>query len=65
MILGTMALNFISRPDFIAYNIKDRDSLPVKLTTKLFGATKFSWTSRSQDDLDAAHGFGEYAIFEK
>ena len=65
MILGTMALNFISRPDFIAYNIKDRDSLPVKLTTKLFGATKFSWTSRSQNDLDAAHGFGEYAIFEK
>lgn len=65
MILCTMALNVISRPDFIAYNIKDRKSLPVKLTTKLFGATKFSWTARSQEEINTAHSFGESAIFEK
>lgn len=64
-VLSCMALNAISRPDFIAYNQKDRASLPVRLTTRLYGATKFVWTVDRRSQLDDAHRLGECAIFEK
>ena len=62
--LTAMALNFIAKPDFIAYNKADRDSLPVRITTGLWGATKFVWTVKSQEELQKAHEMGEYPIFE-
>ena len=64
IILTCMALNCVARPDFIAYNIKDRASLPVKLTTKLYRAPRFIWTARSKEDYDLAHQLGEHPIFE-
>ena len=64
IILTCMAFNFLARPDFIAYNIEDRDSLPVKLSTKLYGAEKFIWTARSREEYDKSHALGEHPIFE-
>lgn len=62
--LTAMALNVVARPDFIAFSKHDRDSLPVKITTKFFGAPKFVWTVNTQEELDTAHKNGELPIFE-
>lgn len=63
--LTWMVFNFLARPDFIAYNKEDRDTLPVWIATELFHAPKFVWTVRSYEEIKTAHELGEYAIFEK
>ena len=65
IVLTFMALNFIAKPNFIAFNQTDRNALPVILTTKLFKAPKFVWTVNNKDDFDTALKNNEYAIFEK
>ena len=62
--LTCMALNFLAKPHFIAYNQHDRRALPVILTTKLFRAPRFVWTVRTDEDLTAARAHGESPIFE-
>ena len=61
ILLTGMTFNFIARPDFIAYNKKDRHSAVVKLTTRLYRAKKFVWTIKDGDKTNA----DEHAIFEK
>ncbi len=63
--LTLMALNFLSKPDFIAYNKVDRNSLPVKITTKLYKAPRFVWTVKNEEEKALAHSLGEYPIFER
>ena len=60
-----MMLNFLARPDFIAYNKLDRDSFFVKLTTRFYHAPKFVWTVKGEKELEEAHQYGECPIFEK
>jgi len=62
--LTAMALNVIARPNFIACNKADRNSLPVHLTTKLYRAPRFVWTVTSREELEEAHRLGEHPIFE-
>ena len=62
--LTVMALNVIARPDFIAYNQEDRDSIPVRITAGLYGAPRAVWTVRTREELDTAHKNSEMAIFE-
>ena len=64
LLLSAMALNAIAKPDFIAYDQRYRDSLPVKITTKLYGAPHFVWTTRGDDERAVARDLGEHAIFE-
>ena len=65
MLLTAMALNVVARPDFIAYNQKDRSALPVWLTTKLYRAPCFVWTVTPRDALYSDHDEGEHLIFEQ
>ena len=65
LILSAMAFNFLARPDFIAYNIKDRKAFPVLVATKLYKAPRFVWTARTEEELETAHRLGEHPIFEK
>ena len=65
IVISGMMLNFLARPDFIAYNKLDRDSFFVKLTTKFYHAPKFVWTVKNDEELDTAHALGECPIFEK
>lgn len=65
LIVTVMGLNLIGKPNFIAYNEDDRNTLPVKITTKMYKSPKFVWTVRSQESLDLAHTLGENPIFEK
>ncbi len=64
-VLSIMVLNFIARPDFIAYNKEDRKSIPVLITTAFYRAPKFVWTVKNEEELNTAHDLGECAIFEK
>ena len=64
LILSAMAFNFLARPDFIAYNHKDRNALPVKLATRVYKAPRFVWTVKTKEELDTAHRLGEHPIFE-
>ena len=59
-----MALNFIAKPNFIAFDKNDRSSFPVWLSTRFFGAPKYVWTIRSDEELNVARANGECAIFE-
>lgn len=63
--LTLMAFNFVAKPSFIAFDKKDRNSLPVRLTTKFFKAPKFVWTIRGEGELKTARDNGELAIFER
>lgn len=56
--------NVLSRPDFIAYRLEDRDSLPARISDKVFRAHQVSWTVRSQADLLKAEAAGAVVIFE-
>ena len=65
MALTCMALNFLARPHFIAYNQEDRRSLPVRITTGLYKAPRFVWTVRTSEARAEAARHGECAIFEQ
>jgi glycerophosphoryl diester phosphodiesterase len=62
--LTAMAFNFLAHPDFIAYDQKERDSLPVRITTRLYRAARFVWTARTEEERETARALGEHAIFE-
>lgn len=59
-----MALNFLCKPNFIAFDEKYRKSFFVNVTTKFYKTPKFVWTVKSQESLDTAHKLGECPIFE-
>ena len=64
-IISAMALTFVCKPHFIAYNEEDRDAFPVRLATRFYKTPKFIWTVTSKAAVDLAHELGEYPIFEK
>lgn len=65
LIVTVMGLNFIGKPNFIAYNELDRNALPVKISTRLYKAPRVVWTVKSRESLGLAHTLGETPIFEK
>lgn len=60
----SMVCNCLAKPHFIAYNQRDRGSIPVRLATGLYGASRFVWTVKSEEALQEAHARGECAIYE-
>ncbi len=62
--LSALIVNFLSAPDFIAYNHIRKNRLSLKLCKKLFGAATAAWTIRSQKELDAAKEMFEIFIFD-
>ena len=63
-LLTNMLLNFLSRPDFIAYSFHDRKGLSPRLCSKIWGAQPVSWTLRCREDYDVAVAEGNFPIFE-
>ncbi len=56
--------NFLTRPDFAAYNFQHRNNLSLKLSRSLWGIRGVSWTLSSQEELDIATQEGYIPIFE-
>lgn len=63
--LQNMLLNFLSVPDFVAYDHTDSDMLSLRLARALFGSVTVAWTTRSPEEGESAkkHGF-DSVIFE-
>jgi len=63
-ILAALMTNFISRPDFIAYDKKYPFGISLFLTTKVFGAKRCVWTIKSEDEYQKAIKKGVCPIFD-
>lgn len=63
-VLENLLLNFLSKPDFIAYNHKYADNLSLRLCLSLFRARAAYYTVRTQEELDRLRRGGSMVIFE-
>ena len=57
-------LNFLTRPDFVAYRYSDRKTISNYLCRKLWKVQGVSWTLCTQEELDTAVQEGWIPIFE-
>lgn len=64
VIASNMLLNFLTRPDFIAYKFEDRETLSPRLCRNFWRIQEVSWTIRKKRDLFAAEQEGSIGIFE-
>lgn len=63
-IMRFLLTNFITRPDFIAYDCRAMRALSKNLCRRLFGCPSVAWTVKSQEQLDSCRGYYDYFIFE-
>lgn len=59
------ALNFLIRPDFVAYRYADRRNLGNFLVRKVWGVQGVSWTLKTKEEFDTAVSEGWLPIFEQ
>ena len=64
-IAGNLLLNFLTRPDFVAYKYEDRNCLAPRLCRSLWGIQEVSWTIRRREDLLCAERAHSIGIFER
>ncbi len=64
-VLSAMLTNFLSRPNFIAYDMNYPKTLAIFVTTKLFGAPKCVWTVEKNDDYVKYLSEKKYPIFDR
>lgn len=63
-LLTHQLLNFLTRPDFVAYKYADRKNLGNFLVRKLWGVQGVSWTLKTEDAYRTAVSEGLLPIFE-
>ena len=63
-LMSNMMGNFLTRPDFIAYKIEDRNDLAPGLCRKLWGPQFIWWVVKSQEEADELLEQGDKIIFE-
>lgn len=62
--LQNLMLNFIGRPDFVAYNHMYRDVLARRICCNGLGAVSVGWTIKSKEELERARKTFDWYIFE-
>ncbi len=63
--LEYLLFNCVTRPDFIAYNMAERDNLSVKLCRKIYKVQEVNWTIKSKEEMEKAERLGNLVIFEQ
>ena len=63
-LLTNLLGNFLTKPDFIACKLRDRDRLAFRLCRRVWQVPEFSWTIRSPKDLETVEKQGASCIFE-
>lgn len=63
-LLQNLLLNWMTKPDFVAYNHKYADNLSRRLCRKLYKNMAAAWTIKSQQELDAAKEEFDVFIFD-
>ena len=64
-VLQLMLLNCVTRPDFIAYCMEDRNCLSVALCRKIYKVQEVNWTIKSKEEMKEAEALGNLVIFEQ
>lgn len=64
LFLSNLWLNFLSRPDFIAYRYEDRRAWSLRLCKALYGTREFSWTITAPAQMRLAEADDATVIFE-
>lgn len=59
-----LMLNFLAKPDFIAYNHYYSNNLSYRIIRKLFSVTNVAWTIKSKEELKKASKIFDIFIFE-
>ena len=63
-VLHHLLLNFLIKPDFVAYNVKHASDLSRTLCHSLYHAPAAAWTIRSQEQMDKNRDNFDIFIFE-
>ena len=63
-LLQNLLMNFISRPDFVAYNHKHTHILSRRICSRLFKTTDVAWTIKTEQDLERAKTSFDMFIFD-
>lgn len=63
-IMRHLLTNFLTRPDFIAYDCRAMRAVSKNLCRSLFGCPSVAWTVKCQAQLDACRPYFDYFIFE-
>lgn len=56
--------NCVSKPDFIAYEFKGAEKLPLIMSRNLFHAITAAWTIRNEEELKYADRYFDIIVFE-
>lgn len=59
-----LLFNFLGKPDFIAYDIRDKEALSKNICRRWFGCPSAAWTVRSNKQLETARAYYDSFIFE-
>jgi hypothetical protein len=59
-----LLINFLTKPDFIAYNHNYYRDLSRRLCRYLYGAVSVAWTIRNEDELNARKEDFDLFIFD-
>ena len=64
ILLRHQVMNFLTRPDFVAYRYSDRKTISNFFCRKVWGLQGVSWTIQNREELDIAVKEGWIPIFE-
>lgn len=64
-LLSNLLLNFLARPDFVAYKTPVKDFYAPRIQRKLFHTPMAAWTVRTPEKLSEVLARNEMAIFER
>lgn len=63
--LGNLLLNFLTRPDFIAYRFEDRNCSALKICRRFFKVQEINWTITTKEEMREAERLENLVIFEQ
>ena len=64
LVLSDLMLNFVSRPDFIAYDHRQAYRFSYRLLRRLFTVENVAWTVQSEEELEKAEKIFDCIIFD-
>ncbi len=63
-LLTNLLVDFLIKPDFIAYHVHSRNNLSFQICSRLFHAECVAWTVQSEDDLAYSKKYYQQVIFD-
>lgn len=64
LLLGNLLLNWVSKPHFIAYDLRYLPNLPTAIARRVFNLPLVAWTVRSKVEEEQAKRYADNIIFD-